>query len=150
IITVVGPSGCGKSSLVRAGLLPVMAQEPGWWVPAVVVPGEDPVGALARELAAEAARLGRPWTVGEVRARMAGAGGLAELADELLLAASGHQRRRRLLLVIDQFEETLTRASPDRRGQMARLLAHATPGPVAVVATLRPEFLDPLLSDPNL
>jgi ABC-type dipeptide/oligopeptide/nickel transport system ATPase subunit len=26
---VVGPSGCGKSSLVRAGLLPVIADEPG-------------------------------------------------------------------------------------------------------------------------
>jgi ABC-type uncharacterized transport system fused permease/ATPase subunit len=28
-LLVVGPSGCGKSSLVRAGLLPVMAGEPG-------------------------------------------------------------------------------------------------------------------------
>src|SRR3712207_162015 len=28
---IMGPSGCGKSSLVRAGLLPVMAAEPGWW-----------------------------------------------------------------------------------------------------------------------
>jgi hypothetical protein len=26
------PSGCGKSSLVWAGLLHVMAGEPGWWV----------------------------------------------------------------------------------------------------------------------
>jgi ABC-type uncharacterized transport system fused permease/ATPase subunit len=31
VLLVVGPSGCGKSSLVRAGLLPVMAGEPGWW-----------------------------------------------------------------------------------------------------------------------
>jgi hypothetical protein len=31
VLLVVGPSGCGKSSLVRAGLLPVMADEPGWW-----------------------------------------------------------------------------------------------------------------------
>src|SRR5687767_8226197 len=29
-LVVVGPSGCGKSSLVRAGLLPVMAAEPEW------------------------------------------------------------------------------------------------------------------------
>jgi ABC-type transport system involved in cytochrome c biogenesis ATPase subunit len=31
VLLVVGPSGCGKSSLVRAGLLHVMADEPGWW-----------------------------------------------------------------------------------------------------------------------
>ena len=29
-VLVVGPSGCGKSSLVRAGLVPVMAGEPDW------------------------------------------------------------------------------------------------------------------------
>ena len=29
-LLVVGPSGCGKSSVVRAGLLHVMAKEPGW------------------------------------------------------------------------------------------------------------------------
>ncbi|MGH3810823.1 MAG: ATP-binding protein [Pseudonocardiaceae bacterium] len=29
VLLVVGPSGCGKSSLVRAGLLHVMADEPG-------------------------------------------------------------------------------------------------------------------------
>jgi Novel STAND NTPase 1/TIR domain len=150
IIAVVGPSGCGKSSLVRAGLLPVMAREPGWWVLSPVVPGEDPVGALARELAAEAVRLGRTWSVAEVRARLADAAGLADLADELLVAASGRQRRRRLLLVVDQFEETLTRTSPQRRRQFARLLAHAAAVPVAVVTTLRPEYLNRMLSDPDL
>jgi TIR domain/AAA ATPase domain len=30
VLLVVGPSGCGKSSLVRAGLVHVMAQESGW------------------------------------------------------------------------------------------------------------------------
>jgi hypothetical protein len=30
-LLVVDPSGCGKSSLVRAGLTPLMADEPGWW-----------------------------------------------------------------------------------------------------------------------
>jgi hypothetical protein len=50
-LLVVGPSGCGKSSLVRAGLLPIMADEPGWWTLAPIVPGADPVAALVRELA---------------------------------------------------------------------------------------------------
>jgi len=45
-LLVVGPSGCGKSSLVRAGLLPTMADEPGWWTLSPIIPGADPVAAL--------------------------------------------------------------------------------------------------------
>ena len=52
VLLVVGPSGCGKSSLVRAGLLHVMAEEPGWWTLPPILPGADPVAALVRELAA--------------------------------------------------------------------------------------------------
>jgi hypothetical protein len=40
---VVRPSGCGKSSLVRAGLLPVMAGERGWQTVPAILPG-DPAG----------------------------------------------------------------------------------------------------------
>jgi len=47
VLMVVGPSGCGKSSLVRAGLLPRMVEEPGWWCLAPLTPGVDPVGSLA-------------------------------------------------------------------------------------------------------
>jgi hypothetical protein len=112
MVAVVGPSVCGKSSLVRAGLIPILAREPDWSVLAPLLPGEDPVGSLALELAAEAVHLGRSWTLGEVRARLDHATGLSDLANELLVAASGPQRRRRLLLVVDQFEETLTRAAP--------------------------------------
>src|SRR5262249_34509114 len=90
------------------------------------------------------------WSVEQVRTRLGDATSLAEVADELLVAASGQHRRRRLLVVVDQFEETLTRATPERRYQLARLLAHAVTGPVTVVTTLRPEFLDPLLSDPGM
>ena len=39
MLLVVGPSGCGKSSLVRAGLLPAMADEPGWWTLPAITPG---------------------------------------------------------------------------------------------------------------
>lgn len=105
VLLVVGPSGCGKSSLVRAGLLHVMAGEPGWWVLDPILPGADPVGALVRELALAAQQLGLDWTVAEVGQRV-DEGGLTGLVDELLLAA----RARWLLLVVDQFEELLTQA----------------------------------------
>ncbi|HEV7451544.1 MAG TPA: hypothetical protein VGO16_09190, partial [Pseudonocardiaceae bacterium] len=113
---VVGPSGCGKSSLVRAGLVPVMAEEPGWWTLGPMLPGADPVAALVREFAAAARQVGLDWTVEEVRHRLDEAG-LTEVADELLLAAPGG--RRRLLVVVDQFEELLTQAAPAARARFA-------------------------------
>jgi energy-coupling factor transporter ATP-binding protein EcfA2 len=145
VLIVVGPSGCGKSSLVRAGLLHVMAQEPGWWTLPPMLPGADPVAALIRQLAVVARRLDLGWTVGDIRHRLDD-GGLTELADELVLAAQA----RRLLLVVDQFEELLTQSLPGQRARFAQLLHPALGGPVQVVATLRPEFLDQLLVDSDL
>ncbi|MGY1692012.1 nSTAND1 domain-containing NTPase [Geodermatophilus sp. SYSU D01105] len=148
VLLVVGPSGCGKSSLVRAGLLPVVAAEPDWWTVPPMIPASDPFAALARELATTARQVGLDWTVTDVRDRLAHRG-LAELADDLLLATPG-RRRRHLLVVVDQFEELVTLAPPEERAAFARLLRCALPGPARVVATLRPEFLDRLLVDESL
>jgi WD40 repeat protein len=144
-LLVVGPSGCGKSSVVRAGLLPVIAAEPGWWTAGPVLPGRDPVGALARELAYAARRAELAWTVSDVHARL-DRDGLGRVADDILVAAPGTPRR--LLLVVDQFEELLTQASAAERARFVALLGPAMLGSVRVVATLRSEFLDPLLIDP--
>ncbi|MGH3821895.1 MAG: TIR domain-containing protein [Pseudonocardiaceae bacterium] len=141
-LLVAGPSGCGKSSLIRAGLLPMMANEPGWWTLTPIAPGADPVAALVRELANAARRLGLGWTVAYVRDQLE-EDGLTGLADELLLAAP--RGSRRLLLVVDQFEELLTQAAPTDRAQFAELLRPALAGPVQLVVTLRSEFLDHLL-----
>jgi energy-coupling factor transporter ATP-binding protein EcfA2 len=148
VLLVMGPSGCGKSSLVRAGLLPVMADEPGWRVLSPILPGIDPVTALARELAAAARRIDLDWTVDHVRHEF-DENGLSGLADELLLAdPAGPQRR--LLVVIDQFEELLTQSRPSERARFAQLLHPALGSSVQVVATLRSEFLDQLLVDTGL
>lgn len=74
-----------------------MAQESGWRTLPPILPGADPVAALARELAALAQQLGLAWTVTEVRAQLEGTK-LIELADELLVKAQA----RRLLLIVDQ------------------------------------------------
>jgi hypothetical protein len=116
VLLVVGPSGCGKSSLLRAGLLPVMAAEEQWWTLSAILPGTQPVAALARELAASARKVGLPWTVVGVRQQLE-AGDLSGLVDDLLLAAPGHPQH--LLIVIDQFEELLTQADPEGRRGMA-------------------------------
>ena len=76
VLLIVGPSGCGKSSLVRAGLVPAVAEEPGWATVAPFVPGNDPVGALAAALATAAEPLGLGWADADVRARL-GTVGLA-------------------------------------------------------------------------
>jgi dipeptidyl aminopeptidase/acylaminoacyl peptidase len=145
VLVVVGPSGCGKSSLVRAGLLPVMAKESGWVTLAPILPGTDPVAGLARELASAAQRWGLGWTVAETRHRL-NEGGLRGVADELLLGA----RAQRLLVVVDQFEELLTQTPPGQRAHFAHLLHPVLGAPVQVVATLRPEFFDRLLVDTEL
>jgi hypothetical protein len=149
VLLVVGPSGCGKSSLVRAGLLPAVAEEPGWWTLPPLVPGSDPMAALTRELAAAAQQADLGWTVAQVRQRLDD-GRLGELADELLLAAPGEGRHRHLLVVVDQFEELLTHAAPAARARFAELLRPTLGNPLQVVATLRPEFLAQLLASPEL
>ena len=145
VLLVVGPSGCGKSSLVRAGLLPVMAAKPDWWTLEPMLPGANPVSALARELALTAQQRGLDWTAAKVGHRLDD-GGLTGLVDELLPKAHA----RRLLLVVDQFEELLTQSQPGERARFAQLLRSALDGPLQVVATLRPEFFEQLLLDPEL
>lgn len=148
VLLVVGPSGCGKSSLVRAGLGPVMAEEPGWWVLPPILPGADPVTSLARELTAAARQADLDWTLARVRNQL-DQGDLAQLAEELLAIAPDGPRRH-LLVVVDQFEELLTLTPAGERARFAELLRSVLTGPVRVVATLRPEFLDQLLLDPAL
>ena len=50
LLVVAGPSGCGKSSLVRAGLLPALTR--GGRSAVVIVPGDDPDGAMSQALGA--------------------------------------------------------------------------------------------------
>ena len=147
VLLVVGTSGCGKSSLVRAGLEPVMAQEPRWLTLPPILPGTDPVAALAREVAAAARRSDLDWTVDYVHDQLA-THGLVGLTDELLVAAPGVPGRQ--LLMVDQLEELLTQTGPTERARFAELLRRALAGPVRVVGTLRPEFLDQLLGDTAL
>jgi WD40 repeat protein len=153
LILVIGPSGCGKSSLVRAGVLGRLAGEPGWenWeMVSPFLPGSDPVGALAKALAATANRVGRhDWTIAGVRTMLDHENGLDGLADELLVAGRGPARDR-LLLVIDQGEELFTLSDPAGRGRLATLLRRAVTGSVRVVVTLRSEFQDQLLALPEL
>ncbi|MET0237849.1 MAG: protein kinase [Kibdelosporangium sp.] len=125
-VVLVGASGAGKSSVLHAGLLPKLADDPAW--PQVVItPGPDPVGLLAAAIAphvgmtaadvAQSIRQ-RPAKFGEICAR------------------SG-----RMLIVVDQFEELFTHGVPEAdRLAFATALAHARPA-LAVLA-VRADLVD--------
>jgi hypothetical protein len=58
ILAIVGPSGCGKSSLLNAAVVPLFDSDSAWLTVPRLVPGNDPLPALARVLAVMANRWG--------------------------------------------------------------------------------------------
>ena len=110
-LAVVGGSGSGKSSLVNCGLRPAlhrgnMACAGTAWRMAQMRPGSDPIGALARALAAPGVLFNKPMTGAlsnealiESTLRL-GSLGLIDMVEQADLP-SGTQ----VLVVADQFEE---------------------------------------------
>ncbi|NGY57369.1 toll/interleukin-1 receptor domain-containing protein [Lentzea sp. NEAU-D13] len=143
LLTVVGPSGCGKSSLVKAGLLAQLADDPRWLVMPPWLPGNDPLDALSRAVRKTAERVGHDWSLQEARDRLV-LDGLHGVAQELV------DEDRRLLITIDQAEELFTRADEKDRQVLANLLREGLGDRVRVIATLRSEFLDDLRTLPEL
>ena len=147
VLAVAGPSGCGKSSLLLAGLLPTIADDPAWLALDVWSPGDDPVYALALSITSAAGTLGLDWTPDRVRERLGAEGDLRRVAAELLARSKG-QPGRRLLVPIDQTEQMFSPACPPaRRAELGAVLGGAIGsmgaggGRVRVVATLRSEYL---------
>jgi WD40 repeat protein len=156
-VAVVGTSGSGKSSLVRAGLLPAlfggfMTSAGSNWRVALMRPGNDPLGNLARALNApgvfgsdieENAELQTVITEATLRR---GSLGLVEAVRHTRMPANEN-----LLVVVDQFEELFRFAryagSEQYRNESAafvKLLLGAINQreiPIFVVLTLRSDFL---------
>jgi WD40 repeat protein/DNA-binding SARP family transcriptional activator len=152
LLGVVGPSGSGKSSVVRAGLLPALADGvlPGSarWTRVIIRPGEHPLGELARA----AHRVG-PEPTGAVGA----AGeedGPADQPIRALTDADTGDGRERLVLVVDQFEEVFT-SCRDEREQTAFLAAltaaaWATDGYASIVVVVRADYYGHCAADRKL
>jgi TPR repeat protein len=161
-VMVVGRSGSGKSSLVYAGLLPALRRERDrFWNVLSLRPGPTPLRALAAAFNPRAddegaAEYATKITTEADQLRTGDPELLSHIIREELDRAEG--KPDRLLLYIDQWEElyALAPASSDkeRAGQHAAdvnrfidlLLTAARTAPVAVVATVRADFYDPLIA----
>ena len=130
-LAVFGPSGSGKSSVLRAGLLPALANGvlPGSerWRQVVMRPGEHPLAELGRALA----RLAPDESQGD--------------GDDPLAAALGSLAPdERLVLAVDQFEEVFTACRDEaERAAFAEALVAAADDPdqrVVVVLAIRADF----------
>ena len=128
-LAVFGPSGSGKSSVLRAGLLPALANGvlPGSerWRQVLIRPGEHPLAQLGRGLA----RL----PAGQGDSDDAFAAALDSLAPDV-----------RLVLAVDQFEEVFTacRDEGERAAFIETFIAAAADPDqrVVVVLAIRADF----------
>ena len=147
LVAVVGPSGIGKSSVVKAGLIPALrgGALPGAapWLVTDMLPGAYPYEELAAALLRVAVE--RPDDLVEELAR--DELGIRRVVKRILPPGS------ELLLVVDQFEELFTQTADEeaRRRFLAGLTALAgdAHAPARVLVTLRADFLDHPLRDPD-
>lgn len=166
-LAVVGTSGSGKSSLVRAGLLPalqggLMASAGSDWRIAILRPGSDPLGNLARALTSSAVLGSRDEKDADMQAVLAettlrrSSLGLVELVSR---ARTKFDQQRQpllqdyenLLVVVDQFEELFrfkqlieNENSTEDAAAFVKLLLEAVgqkAEKVYVVLTMRSDFL---------
>ncbi|WP_256789958.1 WD40 repeat domain-containing protein [Frankia sp. AvcI1] len=146
-LVLVGASGSGKSSLLRAGLLPVLARGavPGsdTWPQVLMTPGEHPVRSLLDQIAG-------------VGIAAAVSGTDAELPQRLTEILASHPGGG-VVIAVDQFEEIFTSCDdPSERETFVRALCAAAAarddrGPAAVVVLgLRADFYARCAAYPEL
>jgi formylglycine-generating enzyme required for sulfatase activity len=153
LLLILGASGCGKSSLLRAGVLPWLADgsEEPWIVLDPFRPEDDPFAALAAAVSSAYSSLGLdpPATP---------ASSADELQDQLQdLRLQAQRQEARVVIAVDQFEELLGHGSSDGSrtssadaflALLVELLA-SDHNRLVILATLRSDFLNSFQRHPS-
>ncbi|OYD98256.1 hypothetical protein CDG77_07020 [Nostoc sp. 'Peltigera membranacea cyanobiont' 213] len=143
-VPIVGASGSGKSSVVRAGLIPQL-DDSEWQVLEPIKPGFEPLIKLRGAF--------QQFFPGARKEKQ-----LKDLIDNEQNNLSAILEKLpgsvKLLLVVDQFEEVFTGgASQQEKQRFIDLLTQVveiTDSRLAVVITMRADFLEPCLQYPSL
>ncbi len=122
VYAILGASGSGKSSLLKAGVLPRLRRERGWFVLRAFRPGADPLLNLADAIAATAADHGVELSAGAVRddlrrACQAQTDLLATLEAQLKpLLRRADREQATVVIAVDQAEELVRQGSDRGKG----------------------------------
>ncbi len=136
-VPLIGVSGSGKSSVVLAGLMPWL-EELGWQILEPIKPGFKPLSKLESLLLSyfpDREKLLDQCINNQDRE------GLKPLLELF-------PREHKFLLVVDQFEELFTFALAEQRDRFIELITQVATipdFPLAVVATMRADFIEPCL-----
>jgi Tfp pilus assembly protein PilF len=146
LILILGASGSGKSSLVRAGMVPRLANSIGsQFVNLTLIPNQDPFASFYHCLRDRYPKLdcqmvmeGKPETLVQTVTQL-------KPKDDFWL------------IFIDQFEELFTLSQPEKRDrfiaalvQLVKMLDKTPNCSVKIMATMRADFLDRLSPYPEL
>jgi formylglycine-generating enzyme required for sulfatase activity len=154
LLLILGASGCGKSSLLRAGMVPWLANaEPGRWI---VLDPFRPGGKPFHWLAA-ALQKARGTAADPLGADLLQSG--PQISDQLEdLRAHTGQQDAKVVIAIDQFEELLGRGESREEGEAAEAdvflaalaeLLKLEDSRVLILASLRSDFLGNLQLHPS-
>jgi formylglycine-generating enzyme required for sulfatase activity len=136
-VPLIGASGSGKSSVVLAGLMPWL-EELGWQILEPIKPGFKPLAKLESLLSSY---LPDDEQLLDECINHEASEGLKPLLELF-------PREHKFLLVVDQFEELFTVALPKQRDRFIELITQVAAIPdssLAVVTTMRADFLEPCL-----
>ncbi|MBD2499039.1 nSTAND1 domain-containing NTPase [Anabaena azotica] len=144
-VPVIGASGSGKSSVVRAGLIPELLADQRWRVIEPIKPGFEPLNELRtafKQCFKQAKQESQFQTLSQ------------DYPDNLPNIIAHLPGDTKFLLVVDQFEEVFTLcARNEEQERFIDLLTQVVEIPdsrLAVVITMRADFLEPCLQYPSL